>query len=94
MKLNGLETTSTMDKITAILELIIPIMLIILVASQIFIHYKQMQKMEQTQHIIILKQQEAIKNANTTADVGRNGRKEKEKLPFNNKTKINHTEHK
>ena len=92
MKLNGLETTSTMDKITAILELIIPIMLIILVASQIFIHYKQMQKMEQTQHIIILKQQEAIKNANTTADVGRNGRKEKEKLPFNNNTKINHTE--
>ena len=56
MKLNGLETTSTADKITAILELLVPLMLITLVAVQIFINYKQMQKMEQTQHIIILKQ--------------------------------------
>ena len=94
MKLNGLETTSTADKITAILELLVPLMLITLVAVQIFINYKQMQKMEQTQHIIILKQQEAIKNANTTADVGRNGRKEKGKLPFNNNGKINRMEHK
>ena len=71
MKLNGIETTSTMDKITAILELLVPLMLITLVAVQIFIHYKQMQKMEQTQQIIIVKQQEVIKNANTTADVGK-----------------------
>jgi hypothetical protein len=33
MKINGIETTSTMDKITAILELIIPIMLIILILA-------------------------------------------------------------
>lgn len=92
MKLNGIETTSTMKKITAILELLVPLMIIGLVAVQIFINYKQMQKMEQTQQIIILKQQQAIKKANTIADVGEKSRKEKEKLPFNNNIEINSTD--
>jgi len=56
MKLNGIETTSAMEKITAILELLVPLMIIGLVALQIFINYRQMQKMERTQQIIILKQ--------------------------------------
>lgn len=92
MKLNGIETTSAMEKITAILELLVPLMIIGLVALQIFINYRQMQKMERTQQIIILKQQQAIKKANTIADVGENGRKEKEKLPFTNNTEINSME--
>ena len=96
MKLNGIETTSTMEKITAILELLVPLMIIGLVALQIFINYRQMQKMERTQQIIILKQQQAIKKANTIADVGeKDTQKGKRKTAaFNNKTEINSTEQK
>lgn len=94
MKLNGIETTSTMEKITAILELLVPLMLIILVALSIFTNYKQMKQMEQTQQIIILKQEQAIKKANTIADVGKKDeQKGKRKTAVFTETKeINSTE--
>lgn len=86
MKLNGIETSS----VDYAGIMIIGVLLI--TAVLVAVNYSKAMKIEQQQQRIIQLQQQAIKKANTTADVGRNGRKEKEKLPFNNNTKINHTE--
>lgn len=88
MKLNGIETSS----VDYARILIIGVLLI--TAVLVAVNYGKAMKIEQQQQRIIQLQQQAIKNANTTADVGENGRKEKEKLPFNNNTKINHMEQK
>ena len=86
MKLNGIETSSV-DYAGIII-----IGVLLITAVLVAVNYGKAMKIEQQQQRIIQLQQQAIKNANTTADVGENGRKEKEKLPFNNNTKINHTE--
>ena len=86
MKLNGIETSS----VDYAGIMIIGVLLI--TAVLVAVNYHKAVKIEQQQQRIIHLQQQAIKNANTTADVGRNGRKEKEKLPFNNNGKINRME--
>lgn len=86
MKLNGIETSS----VDYAGIMIIGVLLI--TAVLVAVNYHKAVKIEQQQQRIIHLQQQAIKKANTIADVGENGRKEKEKLPFNNKTEINSTE--
>lgn len=54
----------------------------------------RMNRMEQQQYRIIHLQQQAIKKANTIADVGKKTEKGKRKTAaFNNNAKINSTEH-
>ena len=86
MKLNGMETSS----VDYAGIMIIGVLLI--TAVLVAVNYGKAMKIEQQQQRIIHLQQQAIKKANTIADVGENGRKEKEKLPFNNNTEINSTE--
>lgn len=88
MKLNGIETSS----VDYAGIMIIGVLLI--TAVLVAVNYSKAMKIEQQQQRIIQLQQQAIKKANTIADVGeKDTQKGKRKTAaFTNKTEINSTE--